>query len=203
MSILSQPAPATLYPPTLPVYRFSVAQYQQMIESGVLKDTENVEFNEGLVVPKMSRNPRHDLALELCDEKVRAVLPAGWRLRIHSAISTLDSMPEPDLAVVRGHARSRRGRHPDAKEVGMIIEVSEASLGRDRTEKARLYARSEIQYYWIVNLIDNCPEIYTDPTGPDPEPRYRQRLDVQSAGCAPVMLDGVEVGQIAVGDLLP
>jgi Uma2 family endonuclease len=203
MSILSQPHPATLYPPTLPVYRFSVDQYQQMIEAGVLKDTENVELLEGLIVPKMSRNPRHDLALELCDEKVRVVLPAGWRVRIQSAIATIDSMPEPDLAVVRGHALSRRGRHPDAKEVGMIIEVSEASLDRDRTEKARLYARSGIEYYWIVNLIDNRVEIYTNPTGPDPVPRYQQRRDAQPKEVVPVILGGVEVGQITVADLLP
>jgi len=203
MSILSQPGPATTQPPTLPVYRFTVDQYQRLIETGVLNDSENVELLEGLIVPKMKRNPRHDLALELVDEQVRIVLPSGWRVRIQSAITTLDSMPEPDLAIVRGHPRNRRGRHPAALEVGLIAEVSDATLDRDRIEKGRLYAHAEVACYWIVKLIDNKIEVYTDPTGPDVEPRYRQRQDFQASDHVPLILAGQLCGQILVADLLP
>src|SRR5262249_32996457 len=151
------------------------------------------ELLEGLIVPKMTRNPQYDIALELVDEALRGRLPAGWRLRIQSAITTDDSEPEPDLAVVRGDARSRGGRHPGPPDLGLVVEVADTSLAQDRQEKGRLYARAGIACYWIVNLVDRQIEVYTDPTGPGPSPVYRQRLDFVAADAVPLVLDGNEV----------
>src|SRR5437879_1808332 len=53
------PVPAT-YRADPSVYRFSVAQYQQMVEAGVLTVNDKVELLEGYVVLKMARNPPHD-----------------------------------------------------------------------------------------------------------------------------------------------
>ena len=57
--------PTILQPPTLPVWRFSVDEYLRMIDAGILKHGEQCELLEGLIVPKMTRNARHDLALEM------------------------------------------------------------------------------------------------------------------------------------------
>jgi Uma2 family endonuclease len=94
-------------------------------------------------------------------------------------------------------------RHPGAKDTGLIVEVADVSLARDRNEKARLYARAGIVVYWIVNLVDRQIEVYTNPTGPDPSPGYRQRLDYLLSQSVPLVLDGQWVAQVAVRDLLP
>jgi Uma2 family endonuclease len=112
-------------------------------------------------------------------------------------------VPEPDIAAVRGHAWSRGGRHPAANECGLLIEVAEASLERDRTDKGRVYANAAIACYWILNLIDNRVEVYTQPTGDDPNPRYLHRQDCAQAESLPLCLDGQDVAQIRVADLLP
>jgi Uma2 family endonuclease len=203
MTTMAQSASLAWQPPTLPVWRFTVDEYLRLIEAGILSEPEKVELLEGLVVPKMTRNARHDLALELADEVIRPTLPAGWRLRIQSALITPDSVPEPDIAAVRGHARSRGGRHPTSQECGLLIEVSEASLDRDRTDKGRLYANAAIANYWILNLIDNCVEVYSQPTGPDLNPRYLRRDDFAATDCVPLVLDGQEIAKIRVADLLP
>lgn len=162
-------------PPPLPVRRFTVDEYARLGESCILTEDDAVELLEGWIVPKMVRNPRHDNAVELCDEALRAVVPAAWRVRVQSAIQTSDSQPEPDLAVVRGSARARTGRHPRPDDLALVVEVADTSLDRDRGEKARIYARALIAVYWIVNLVDRQIEVYGDPSGPTAEPCYRRR----------------------------
>lgn len=65
--------------------RFSVAQYHDMITAGILREEERVELLEGLLVNKIVRNPRHDLALSLSEEALAKVLPPEWFCRIQSA----------------------------------------------------------------------------------------------------------------------
>ncbi len=85
----------------------------------------------------------------------------------------------------------------------MIAEISNTTLAQDRGLKRRIYARAGVACYWIVNLVERQVEVYTDPTGPDANPTYRQRRDYRSGEDVPVILDGVEVARIVVADLLP
>src|SRR5690348_4645166 len=87
--------------------RFSVDEYHRMIETGILNELDQVELLEGVVVVKMPRNPIHDATIELIEEALSRLLPAGWRVRVQSAVTFRDSEPEPDLAVVRGSPRNR------------------------------------------------------------------------------------------------
>lgn len=188
-------------PPPYPVWRFSVPKYHHLLETGILGEDDRVELLEGWIVPKMTRTPAHDLAIELIDAALRSVLPAGWRIRIQSAVTTSDSEPEPDLAVVKGPIRGTTSRHPAPADVGLLIEVSESSLETDRTNKGRIYARANVPIYWIVNLTDSQVEVYTDPSGP--APGYRRRQDFLRGDSLPFILAGQNLGTIAVSDLLP
>ena len=84
-----------------------------------------------------------------------------------------------------------------------MVEVADTTLQRDRALKKRLHARAGIPTYWIINLADNQLEVYTEPTGAAEQADYRQRQDYGAADTAPLVLDGVESGRIAVRDLLP
>jgi len=85
----------------------------------------------------------------------------------------------------------------------MIIEVAESSLGEDRRDKARIYARAAINVYWIVNLVDMQLEVYTDPSGPIASPAYAKRQDYKPHESAPLIIDGQTLSNIPVRDLLP
>jgi Uma2 family endonuclease len=114
MSVITPPP--QLNPPPMspyPLRRFTVDEYHQLIQAGILTENDPVELLEGWIVPKMPHNPPHDGTIELVEEVLRNRLPTGWRIRIHSAITTADSEPEPDLAIVRGTARSYLNHHPD------------------------------------------------------------------------------------------
>src|SRR3954447_10859797 len=119
---------ATTQPTTYESYasmaKFSVARYQQMIETGILTTADKVELLENYVVLKMPRNPLHDGTIQLVDEALSPVLPPQWRLRVQCAVVLADSQPEPDFAVVRGNARTYLARHPGPADVGLLIEVA-------------------------------------------------------------------------------
>jgi len=181
----------------------SVDEYLRLIEAGILADAERLELLDGYMVLKMSRNPPHDLALWLTEEAVARLLPAGWFRRNQSSVTTTDSVPEPDVAVVRGRPRDYAARHPGPADLALVIEVADSSLSQDRNVKGPLYARAAIPVYWIVNVPDRRVEVYTDPTGPAVAPAYRTRTDFGENDAVPLVLDGVEVGRIPVGDLLP
>src|SRR5207253_2718120 len=123
------------------------------------------------------RCPRNPLTAlpRLASDALAPLLPAGWHIISQEPITTADSEPEPDIGAIRGKRRDYVESHPRPKDVGMIVEVADATLARDRGVKKTIYARAGIPIYWIVNLIDRCVEIYSDPTGPAKKPDYRHK----------------------------
>lgn len=207
MATISLPSSIMLLPaivPPVPIRRFTVAEYREMIRTGILKEDDAVELLEGWVVPKMPRNPEHDSAISILSvELLGKMLPDGWFCRGQSAIDTNDSQPEPDIAVVRGRPRDYRDHHPGPGEMALVIEVADSLLSRDRTLKARIYAAAGVPVYWIVNLADRCVEVYSEPSGAVAEPSYR-RIEAFDAGAMlPRMIDGRQLPAIAVRDILP
>ncbi len=200
MSITAQPV---TYGHDASIARFSVARYQRMIETGILTPEDKVELLENYVVLKMPRNPRHDGTIDLVQAALNGCIPAGWLMRVQQTVVLADSQPEPDFAVVRGNPRSFLQRHPGPADVGLIIEVAEASLLRDQRDKARIYARGGIPCYWIVNLVDERIEVYTQPSGPVAVPAYGAFQTYQPGDSIPLVLDGVSVATLTVADLLP
>jgi Uma2 family endonuclease len=183
--------------------RFSVARYQKMIEAGILTPEDKVELLENYVVLKMPRNPSHDGTVQVVTEALAPRVPPGWRMRVQLTVVLADSQPEPDCAVVRGDARAYLSRHPGPPDVGLVIEVAEASLLRDQRDKARIYARGGIPAYWIANLVERRIEVYTQPSGPAEVPAYQALQLYQPGDEVPLVLDGNPVTTLRAGDLLP
>jgi Uma2 family endonuclease len=85
---------------------------------------------------------------------------------IHSQepiILPADSEPEPDVVIARGEPDDYLSNHPYPEDILLVIEVSNSTLDYDQTEKLRLYAENQIQNYWIVNLVANQLERYSQP----------------------------------------
>jgi Uma2 family endonuclease len=202
MSVIA-PASGSLLPPSMPVRRFTVDEYHRMMQAGILTEDDPVELLEGLIVPKMPHNPSHDGTIELTQEALQRRLPSGWRIRIQSAVTTGDSEPEPDVAVVPGPAGRFLDHHPGPQEIALLTEVADSTLTRDRQDKGRLYARAGIVCYWIINLVDRVLEVYTDPSGPGPNPMYRHREVYGRTDSVPLIIAGQEIARIPVSEFLP
>lgn len=207
MPQLARPLPAHLQDKTktdffYPLYRFRVEQYEKMIETGVLTSGDRVELIEGIVIQKMTQHPPHAVAIDYTLDALRPLLPEGWRLREQKPIKLSDSAPEADLVVVRGPLQRYERQHPSPRDIALLIEVADTTLEGDRQDKGRTYARARIPVYWILNLNDRQVEVYTEPKG-GKTPAYRRRTDYALNAKVPLMIEGSEVGQVAVSDLLP
>jgi Uma2 family endonuclease len=107
--------------------------------------------------------------------------------------------PEPDVAIVRGADGDYRHRIPEASDVALSAEVCLTTLDEASGRKLTAYAKGGIPVYWIVNLVDRQIEVYTGP-GPG---GYATRQDFFPGQQVPVVIEGRQVGQIAVDDVLP
>lgn len=150
----------TTIAPPLPLRRFSVEQYHQLGELGVLTPEDRVELLEGWIIEKMNQRPIHGFIVGLITELLQSCLPGGMSLRCQLPLTTERSEPEPDIAIVRGEHSDFRDRHPTGKDCRLVIEVSDTSLEKDRA-KALIYREAGVPEYWIVNVAEKCIERYS------------------------------------------
>ena len=189
-------SPATL--PTAPVlYRMTVDEYERI---GEMLDDPRVELIDGHLVKKMLKNPEHSWSTKQVFKALERLLPAGWTWRTEQPvrIPAYDE-PEPDVSILRGSDDDYMHRKPGPAEVALLVEVSESTLSIDRGEKLRAYAKAAIPIYWIVNLVDRQVEVYTGPGVDD----YATRQDFLPGQQVPLVIDGQQLGQIAVDGILP
>lgn len=183
--------------------RFSVDEYHRMIESEILTDEDKVELLNGYVVLKMPKNPPHESSINAFTELFPKLSVNGWTLRVQSAVTLVESEPEPDFTIARGSWRDYRSRHPSPADIGMLIEVADSSLSRDRDEKGPIYADAGIAEYWIVNLVDRQVEVYSSPSGPIANPSFLANRIYRPGDSVPLILDGKAVGLVLVDEILP
>jgi Putative restriction endonuclease len=191
----SPPSPAA--PPFTDVYRMDIDEFERVAD---LLKAERVELIDGFIVERGAMDPPHVLSSEKLRRKLDRLLPDGWFVREDKPVQVHRTYePLPDFAVVEGDPETYADRHPAPADVAMVIEISDSTLTKDRGEKQVNYARGGISVYWIVNLIDRQVEVYTSPSSDS----YTCCVIFKTGQFVPVVIDGVEVGQIAVTEILP
>jgi len=185
--------------------RLTVDQYDQMVEHGILPETNRFELINGRIVEKEVKKPPHSVATGLCLDALGRSLPAGWHVRKEEPvrIPSRRSEPEPDLSVARGAIRDYETRHPGPDDIALVVEVTRSSVAKDRA-LARVYGGGGIPVYWIVNIPRRRLEVYE---GPGPQQgrggQYPASKILNESESVNLVIDGQVVGQIAVADLLP
>jgi len=183
------------------LYRTNMEKYGAMVAPGVFTKRDRLELIKGFLLTKTSEYPTHAITSMLLSEAVRSLQPVGFHLRLDKRlrIPNRSSVPEPDLVLARGPIQGFLEAHPEPKDVALLVEVADSSLRDDRTIMAQIYAGGGVPVYWIVNLVDRQVEVQREPSAKG----YGQ-VEVFAAGSSiPVVIDGSEVGRIAVGDILP
>jgi Uma2 family endonuclease len=145
--------------------RFTVDEYLRMAEAGVFGPDERVELLDGVVVSVPPGGPEHaSVVSELFALLIKRI---GDRVTLRCQASVklgIRSMPEPDIGVFARVEGRYRERHPDERDALALIEVSRSRLAYDRGPKMRVYARSRVPEYWIVDLIGKRLEVHRSPT---------------------------------------
>jgi len=147
------------------VRKITVSEYHKMAEVGIIQPDEKVELINGEIVYKMSPvNKRHASHVKGINELL------VYRLYKQATIGVQDpifiqnhSAPEPDISVLKYSENHYVNENIDAQNAFLVIEVSDSTLKKDQTTKLQLYASANIPEYWIVNLVDNCIEVFKNP----------------------------------------
>lgn len=149
--------------------RFTADEVLRMVDAGILAEDEPVELIEGELVVVTPQGPPHASVTTALRDRLVAAYGAGFVVREDKPlIAGESSLPEPDIAVVRGVHRDFGKRHPRGDEALLVIEVARTSLAMDRS-KAATYARAGVPIYWLLDLDAGRLEVHTDPR---PDGRY-------------------------------
>jgi Uma2 family endonuclease len=189
---------AAVQSPTLDAERFlwDVDRYEQAVAAGIFTPDDPIELIDGEIISHMApQYSPHATATMLAQEALRSAFGAGFAYRIQMPLRLgSKSMPEPDVAVVRGSLRDYTRAHPQSAEI--VVEVADTSLRLDRGRKLQLYAREGIPEYWIVNLGEDCVEVRRRPVG-------EEYAEVKICRRGEFIPTGPDARPVAVADLLP
>lgn len=171
-------------------------QFERMVDAGVFGPEDRIELLNGEILDMAPQKSRHATAVTLVGDALRGIFGADVTIRSQLPFA-LDgrSEPEPDVAVVPGHARDYRDAHP--AQALLICEVADTTLTYDRGRKLAAYAGAGIAEYWILDLNAERLEVYRQPRAGGYALASIKQAD------EPVAPIGHETPAILVRDLLP
>jgi Uma2 family endonuclease len=156
----------------MPRYRVTIDDFYRMGEAGVFDGKPRVELIEGDVISMAPIGAVHASTTQAVSYFFhdRLATSGAAAVRMQQPIHLSEgSEPEPDIAIVRGHNRDYRERHPGAADCLLIIEIAHTTQTYDREVKAPLYAAYGVAEYWLIDTVANTVTVFRDPV----EGRYR------------------------------
>ncbi|MCA9490739.1 MAG: Uma2 family endonuclease [Myxococcales bacterium] len=150
-------------PAEVAVHRLTSAQVLQMVETGGLDEDARIELLDGVLCDMSPQGPSHASITVALRVALNASFGAGFHVRDHSPIDAgPHSMPEPDLAVVRGTPRDYLTRYPAGPDIALVVEVSVTAQAYDRA-KVGIYARAGVPEVWQLDVPARTLRVHTEP----------------------------------------
>lgn len=145
--------------------QFTVKQYHQMVEAGILTEDDRVELLEGEIIEMSPIGRRHaacvNRLVRLFSQRLgdRVIVAAQNPVQLGDR-----SEPQPDIALLRPSADFYEAGHPQAQDIWLLVEVADTTVEFDREIKLPLYARSGVREVWLVDLNENAIAVYREPS---------------------------------------
>jgi Uma2 family endonuclease len=145
---------------------FTVAEYERMGEAGILSENDRVELIEGEIIEMSPIGKRHAACVGRLNRALTLLLQHVALVWTQNPIwLSDDSEPQPDIVVLKLRDDFYENSLPTPDDVLLLIEVSDTTLEYDRQIKLPLYARAGVPEVWIVNLVEEVVETYSQPSG--------------------------------------
>ncbi|MCC5631123.1 Uma2 family endonuclease [Nostoc sphaeroides CHAB 2801] len=145
--------------------KFTVEQYQKMLESGILTEDDRVELIRGEIIEMSPIGTKHaacvnrliNLLVQLLGKRV--IVAAQNPVALNN-----NSQPQPDVALLKPRDDFYATAHPQPQDIFLLIEVSDSTVMYDREEKIPLYAEANIIEVWLVDINEQIVEVYQQST---------------------------------------
>lgn len=156
--------------------RLTVKDFHRMAEAGILGENERLELIDGELITMPPIGPKHADIVNYINRSFARHLSDDKLVTIQNPVH-LDRYGEvyPDAVIVRN--RRYIDAHPAPKDVLLIIEVSDSTLGYDRGTKIPRYAAHGIGEVWLINVPEYCVERYRRPHSEEQHYEVVQRVE--------------------------
>lgn len=143
---------------------FTVTEYHQMIEAGVLKEDDRIELLNGEIIEMSPIGPLHASSVKRLIAVLSARIKKWAILDVQDPIHLSEySEPQPDLVLLKPRADFYATSHPTPEEVLIVIEVSDSTVEKDRRTKIPAYALAGIPEAWLIDLVEDRIEVHSKP----------------------------------------
>jgi Uma2 family endonuclease len=169
--------------------KWSLDDYHQMIEAGLLED-RSIELINGEMIEMSPEGVAHSFYCRGTAKYLRSIL--GDRAEIseaHPIILPNNSEPEPDIAILHTPDTRYQTRHPFATDIFWLIEIANSTLSKDLGVKKDLYAQAGIPEYWVMNLQTSELVIFRDLT----DGGYRSEICLGSGTISPLAFPDLSI----------
>ena len=148
------------------VHLWTVADFRALAEDQ--PGFEHSELIRGIIVEKEMKTLLHDKLVDIAAERLRGAVRGTWWVRQEASMRLADSMPEPDVMIVRGIEADFDSQHPTT--AALVVEVAVSSAALDQ-ENASLYAEAGVAEYWIVLGAERKVGVYRRPVNGAYQPK--------------------------------
>jgi Uma2 family endonuclease len=145
---------------------FTVREYQQMAEAGILTKDDRVELIKGEIVKMSPVGRRHAACVKRLAKLFIVRLGSAVTVGVQDPVELDDStQPQPDLALLQPREDFYESGHPKPGDIFLIVEVADTTVEADRQVKIPLYASAGIPEVWLVDINEGCVEVHRHPSG--------------------------------------
>lgn len=144
---------------------FTVEEYHKLVPAGILREDDRVELIHGEILTMPPIGNEHGGCTDRLTRRFTTIPERRAQVRIQGAVELAKhEEPQPDVSLLKYRADYYSKRAPRPKDTLLAIEVSDSTLNFDRNVKIPLYASTGISESWIVNLPEQCIEVYRKPS---------------------------------------
>lgn len=175
-------------PTSLQLAKWSIADYHRMIKADILRD-RHVELLDGEIVQMSPEGPLHRKTTDSVADYLRSLFLGRAKIYEAHPVTLPNSEPQPDIAIVKLPTSLYDTRHPEPKEIYLLIEIADTTLDIDTDRKQFTYARAGISEYWVVNVKGQQLIVFQQPSAA----RYQMKQTLERGTLCPLAFPDIEV----------
>ncbi len=144
--------------------KFTIDEYHRLVDLGFFTENDRIELIRGEIIEMAPKRTPHSVCNSQLWKQLYELIGKQAEIRVQEPIILpSNSEPEPDVVIAKKKNDNYISAHPTVADIILIIEISDSTIQYDRETKLPLYAEAGINYYWIVNLVKNYLEVYSNP----------------------------------------
>lgn len=144
-------------------YRFTVDEYERMIDAGILHEGHRVEMIHGHVLNKRPVGDGRVATLLWLNRIFQIGLNEKGFVAIQTPLRMATSVLEPDVSILRPRSDNYGLSKPTSADALLVIDVADPSLELHPSIKRSFYASDGIPEFWIVDPNKRTLVVYRQP----------------------------------------